>query len=79
MNDIGPEIRSHHTAWLQIDVRPKFQLSGIFFFSNTYVTMSDVVSKPQKCWFPPTDLLVRITLLLTSIMMSDTFVSSVLV
>ena len=49
MNDIGPEIRSHHRAWLQIDVRPKFQLSGIFFFSNTYVTMSDVVSKPQKC------------------------------
>ena len=25
-----------------------------FFFSNTYVTMSDVVFKQQKCWFPIT-------------------------
>jgi len=27
----------------------------------TYVTMSDVVFKPQKCWFPGPDLSVRNT------------------
>jgi len=24
--------------------------------------MSDVIFKPQKCWFPPTDVLVTIAL-----------------
>jgi len=36
-------------------------LRYFFFFSNTYVTMSDVVFKPQKCWVPKTDVSVRVT------------------
>jgi len=56
-----------------------FNSPVFFFFSNTYVTMSDVVFKPQKCWVPKTDLSVRITVCSSAVASDQLCVSDCLI